>query len=345
MKTVPFTTFPGLEFDPTFSPDGSQIAFSWDGEKGDNFDIYVKLVGAGTPLRLTTDPALDGSPAWSPDGRHIAFSRLSEGERGIFIIPALGGPERKLYSGTWDDVFWVPRLSWSPDGKTLAFSEKSSTGDIYNISLLSVESLEKRKLTSPGATHLGDFFPAFSTNGRILAFARYTEFEVADLHDVPLSGGEPRRLTFDNTAVSGLDWTPDGKDIVFSSRRLGGSNLWRISASGGKPERVPVGHGGTGMSSIIGSPSLFRQAKRLAYAQISINLNIWRIQVPGSERRSSPPTRLISSSQWDREPHFSPDGKKIAFASVRSGNWEVWVCDSDGSNPVSIHGIRGSRPP
>ena len=193
---VPFTSYPGREVTPALSPDGSQIAFSWDGEKGDNFDIYVKLVGAGMPLRLTTDLADDTAPSWSPDGRHIAFCRRSGREMGIFIIPALGGAERKLHSGTWVSGPWSPRLSWSPDGKTLAFSEKSSTGDTHNISLLSVESLEKRKLTSPGATHLGDFFPAFSTNGRILTFARFTDWSVADLHDVPVSGGEPRRPHF-----------------------------------------------------------------------------------------------------------------------------------------------------
>ena len=71
------------------------MAFSWNGEKEDNFDIYVKLVDAGTPLRLTTNPAVDSAPAWSPDGRFIAFVRDGP-EAGYYIVPALGGSERKI---------------------------------------------------------------------------------------------------------------------------------------------------------------------------------------------------------------------------------------------------------
>ncbi len=97
-KTVPLTSYPGRQITPAFSPDGKQVAFAWDGEKGDNLDIYVKLVDAGTPLRLTSSPAFEWSPAWSPDARYIAFCRwFSGGDHiEIWMIPALGGAERKL---------------------------------------------------------------------------------------------------------------------------------------------------------------------------------------------------------------------------------------------------------
>jgi DNA-binding winged helix-turn-helix (wHTH) protein len=72
-QPTPLTSYPGTELTPTFSPDGSQVAFSWDGERQDNFDIYVKLVDRSDAVRLTADPARDSSPAWSPDGRHIAL--------------------------------------------------------------------------------------------------------------------------------------------------------------------------------------------------------------------------------------------------------------------------------
>src|SRR5262249_8915442 len=64
MLVVPFTSYPGEERQPTFSPDGNQVAFSWNGEKRDNFDIYVKLIGSETQLRLTTAPEADTDPAW-----------------------------------------------------------------------------------------------------------------------------------------------------------------------------------------------------------------------------------------------------------------------------------------
>src|SRR4029078_4707708 len=75
-RTSPFTTYPGREQHPSFSPDGKQIAFSWNGENGDNFDIYIKLVNSEVrPLRITSNPAEDIYPAWSPDGQQIAFVR------------------------------------------------------------------------------------------------------------------------------------------------------------------------------------------------------------------------------------------------------------------------------
>ena len=94
---VPLTSYPGNERQPTFSPDGNQVAFSWDGPEQRNFDIYVKVIGAESPLRLTTDPAVDSSPAWSPDGRSLAFLRSLPGEKAaVMLIAPLGGPERKI---------------------------------------------------------------------------------------------------------------------------------------------------------------------------------------------------------------------------------------------------------
>jgi len=71
---VPFTTYPGFAWDPSFSPDVNQVAFVWDGVKG-NDDIYIKEIGSEPPRRLTTDPHGDDSPAWAPDGHSIAFVR------------------------------------------------------------------------------------------------------------------------------------------------------------------------------------------------------------------------------------------------------------------------------
>ena len=74
-SVVPLTTYPFEEYTPTFSPDGSQVAFAWQGPKGENVDLYMKVVGEEEPVRLTKDPLVDIAPAWSPDGRWIAFLR------------------------------------------------------------------------------------------------------------------------------------------------------------------------------------------------------------------------------------------------------------------------------
>jgi len=112
---VPLTTFPGNETWPAFAPDGQQVAFAWNGEKEDNFDIYVKLVGETNALRLTTEPAVESWPAWSPDGKRIAFRRSQPGGNALWLVSPLGGAAQRLA-----DLRTTGQLSWSPDGNWLA---------------------------------------------------------------------------------------------------------------------------------------------------------------------------------------------------------------------------------
>ncbi len=127
---MPITRFQGLEVDPAISPDGKQVAFAWDGGAGDNYDIYVQSIDGGTPLPLTKNAAADHAPAWSPDGQRIAFVRVLEGKREIFVLPALGGPERRLFEAAPELSAWMwwggsHGLSWTPDGKHLVFGDQS----------------------------------------------------------------------------------------------------------------------------------------------------------------------------------------------------------------------------
>jgi serine/threonine protein kinase len=337
VKVVPFTTFHGRQQQPTFSPDGNQIAFAWNGEKRDNFEIYVKLVNTGAPpLRLTFNRADDLYPAWSPDSREIAFVRQSGSEINILLVPALGGPERRLYSGTSAFLSlyeYGNALSWSPDGKFLAFSAQRSPQEPNSILLLSRETLETRQITSPPAGFLGDSTPAFSPDGKALAFVRGSSSRDIEIYVVPAAGGEPKRLTFDGRSGRSLAWTADGREIVFSQWFSGNLRLWRVSATGGTPEQLAVG--GEGGSSL----AISRQGNRLAYSQESRSTDIWRMVISGSSTRS--PTRFISSTRPDYGPQYSPDGKRIAFTSGRSGSHEIWVCDADGQNPVQLTSFAG----
>jgi Tol biopolymer transport system component len=350
LKAVPFTSFPGKEYLPTLSPDGNKIAFDWNGEKGDNAqDIYVKQIGSEKLLRLTSDPANDFGPVWSPDGQRIAFNRITETEIAIFIVPAQGGEERKLLTlGPNMDLGGLPTLAWSPDGKFIAFTYKAPKEEPSKIFLISPDTFARQTLTSPSAENMGDFTPAFSPDSQSLAFARQGTAGTADIYIVPITGGEPRRLTFDNALLRGLAWTADGREIIFSSSRAGGagqnydyelafiSGLWRIPASGGAAERVAL----SGLNFFY--PNISGHGNRLTYVQTSSeDANIYRIEISDTTVSKNPPTKLIASTRHDGGPQFSPDGKRIVFHSARSGPLEIWMCDSDGTNLVQVTSLNG----
>jgi len=338
LSIVSLTSLSGWEYDPALSPDGTHLAFSWDGDGDERADIYVQLVGAGTPLRLTTDPADDQSPAWSPDGRHIAFLRCPGSDQGVFTVPALGGPERKLQAtACLPSVQDVGRsLDWSADGKLLAFPDKTSA-DGFSIFLLSIETLEKRRLTVPPEEHQADLRPVFSPDSRSLAFARVGGTTKPGLLVVPVAGGEPRRLSLGDVWTGGVPgghaWTPDGSSIVFSGPGTWvahSGSLWKVPATGGVPE--PLGVGGDNAS----QPSISRPGDRLAFVQTHIDTDTWEIGMSGSPPQGHSPRRVISSSRRDDGPQLSPDGSKIAFESGRSGRNEVWICDRDGANALQL---------
>ena len=337
-KIIPFTSFPGAEIEPSFSPDDKQIAFAWNGPRGDNYDVYVKPLDAGPLLRLTSHPGADRSPCWSPDGRYIAFIRFSQNEDSIVLVPTNGGPERVLYSGP-PPFFRLAghSLSWSPDGKSLAFSDRASPLAPSGIYLLSIESLERRRLTSPPDGY-GDRSPAISPGGDQLAFTRRSSNDKDDIYLAPISGGNPTRLTSDNSVITGMAWTPDGREIIFASKREGAPRLWKILASGGTPERVPASGE---------SPDTFavsRQGRFLAYASTISDRNIWRVEAQGVKSAGGgQPVKLISSTRPDDSPQYSPDGQQIVFVSSRTGTLELWMCDADGSDPVRLTSFGGPQ--
>jgi eukaryotic-like serine/threonine-protein kinase len=345
LRILPLTTYPGSEHSPSFSPDGSQVAFSWNGEKQENSDIYVRLVDGGTFLRLTMNPAADAAPAWSPDGRQIAFVRDAAG---IFLISPLGGAERKLTDLTETAGFSSDTVAWTPDGKAVAFADRTSDTPRNSIFLISTVTGERRRLTSPPASVvIGDRMPSFSPDGRSFAFVRWLNYAQSDLYISSLEKKESQRLTHDNRAIYGVAWTPDGHDLVFSSSRFGGQSLLRIPANASarsSPERVG------GVEGYAEFPVISRGSQgipaRLAYERNLDDTNIWRaeLSVSGTVRAMKSPVQLIASTRADNDPRYSLDGKRVVFTSDRSGTSELWTCAGDGSNPVQLTSFGDSVP-
>jgi eukaryotic-like serine/threonine-protein kinase len=341
-RVTPITSSPTVERNPALTTDGKQLAYVWIGEKGDNFDIYVKITDAGTPLRLTSDPAKEMSPAWSPDNRFIAFMRGDGANKGFYIVPALGGAERKITDAFgWGDAGTRPEaIDWSPDGKTLAVVDRPSENTPWSVFVVDVETGDRKRVTAPPEDLDGDVMAAFSPDGRSLAFLRRRDAGTSDIYLVPAEGGEPTQITSDGVTIRGLDWTSDGGRLVFSSERAGGNpTLWTISVDGGAPSPI------AGATDNVAEISTSAKSGRLVYAQLSIDVNLWRVEIPNTSGRRHPaiqPTKFITSNRGETDPSFSSNGQKIVFSSTRSGSSEIWVADGEGQNAVQVTNFGGA---
>jgi Tol biopolymer transport system component len=236
---IPLTTDPGFEGMPSLSPDGNYVAFiAGGGEQEKDFDLYVKQIGGGPPLRLTSGPAVEEFPAWSPDNRSIAFVRPMGDKLEVLLISPFGGPERKLAEISVDtstSIFsWAPPyLSWTPDSKYLLTMDRLSPEEPYALFILSVATGEKRRLITPTGTATADGNPAISPDGRTLAFVRVVAEGDTQLCLLPLSenyapAGDVRRLDLPQQFITSPAWTSDGREIVYSASETWASGEWRL---------------------------------------------------------------------------------------------------------------------
>jgi Tol biopolymer transport system component/DNA-binding winged helix-turn-helix (wHTH) protein len=342
-RLVPLTTYTGREYEPALAPDGNRVAFAWSGPDapiGRTASIYIKQIGEEHALRLTSVPgAIDFGPDWSPDGAYIVFGRLPAPsaapgtvEQGIYMVPAMGGAERRVCRTNWTlGPIVDSRVVWASDGKTIAFSDWPVGQSYYAVFVLDVATLSARQITFPPESSYGDTHVAFSPDARTLAFLRDTK-DGTDVYVIPAAAGSERRLTLDNrdlaghsgVGVVGLTYTSDGHDII-----LGGDVLWRIHATGKAKRAEPVrGLGLTAFNPYI-------RDNRLAFAVPTWDSNVYLLPLTG-ETDAGEPTKLIASTFLDEDAQLSPDGRHVVFLSGRTGAAEIWKANSDGSNPMQL---------
>lgn len=332
---VPITSYLGLQHNPSFSPDGTRVAFAWYEPAKRVSGIYVKSIGPGDPVALTTGEKGDFGPAWSPDGQFIAFMRPRDAwHAAVMIMASVGGQERHLTDVGFYEAYippyrheWSvasPFLAWSANGKWLiGLDEGGPTGPARAIRI-SVGTGEKRAITSPPPDSEGDGCLALSPDGKTLAFSRADIYTISMSEDM-LPIGEERRLTFDGKAIEGLAWTADGHALVFVSDRSGKLEMWRMAPLP-KADPVRINAAGPDPGAIAISP----ERNRLVYTHWWGKGSIQGISLTG--KTAGQTTTLISSSRDELLPKYSPDGKRMAFQSNRSGENEVWISDVDASN-------------
>jgi Tol biopolymer transport system component len=298
--------------------------FAWNGEYSDRFHIYVKPVGSANYLQLTKGSGEEIYPKWSPDGQWIAFQRRDDSGEHTFLVSPIGGNERRLRDGV------CLGLSWSSDSKALACASENG------LILVSIETGESRPLTSP-TKNQQDVSPAFSPDSRMLLFFRghpmlHMSLHVLDLNDDLFPRGGPRQVTAEHgnsllVPAPGVAWTPDGREAIWPMTKTTPSfkTLYRTPVDGkGSTESLPF----VGRDAYM--PAVAHHRNRLVYTHSSGHFDLW--QADGHTAGRHP----VSSSEDEYEPQFSPDGRRLAFASSRSGSGEIWVANSDGTEPVQL---------
>jgi Tol biopolymer transport system component/DNA-binding winged helix-turn-helix (wHTH) protein len=332
LEAVPFTTLPGSESFPNFSPDGNQIVFSYDDGKERN--IFVKAIGDEKVLQLTEPPGRSMCPQWSPDGRLIAYWYTVDPKArnwAIYVMTSLGGAKHKIIDmkSVELNVRKGCTVSWSLDSDSIVYADRPSADKPSGIFTLDLADPNPRRLTTaPNQTD--DLNPSVSHDGKQVVFLRQTSYSTRDLYVVPISGGEPTRLTFLNGYVQGPIWTSDDKRILFTFGPEAG-DLYSVPVSGGVPGRLPFSNGD------VGSFAISPRGDKLVYAKARIDWNIWKTSIPESVQG---PEKFIASTQDDTVQAFAPDGSKIVFYSERDGTQALWICNADGRNPTRLCEVR-----
>jgi Tol biopolymer transport system component len=322
-RLLPLASYPGVEGPPALSPDGNLVAFAWSGHvEAGATDIYVKAIGTEALRRLTETPSSEASPAWSPDGHTLAFVR--EGE-GVFTMSQLGGVERQVSaSGTY--------VAWAGDSKSVLIRDREGDAGPFGIYKIFLDTLERHRLTQ-APVGAGDWRYEVSPDGKTLAFIRYEREGIADLYVMPSQGGEPRRLTNWNAALWGLSWTPDGREIVYSVDEPTAARLWRIHAnSRGLGRGSPIANIPVAAVTLSISRPRSGEPARLAFQTITRDADLQLMDLEARLVNDVIGSKTFSkSTRIEASARFSPDGRRIAFVSHRSGNREIWVAVRDGS--------------
>jgi TolB protein len=154
----PLSTIPGVNTSPSFSPDGTRVAFA-AGAAG-NTDIYVAALAGGEPQRLTSSRAIETQPAWSPSGRQIVFTSTAAGSPQLYVMDAEGTNMRRL---TLSDKF-ADEASWAPDGVRLAYT--TWVENRFQIATLDLRTGAREVIAGPGSNES----PNWSPDGTMLAF-------------------------------------------------------------------------------------------------------------------------------------------------------------------------------
>jgi Tol biopolymer transport system component len=322
------TLDPGVNIDPAISPDGKFVAYASDRSGEGNLDIWLKQIGGGAPIRLTRDPADDSEPSFSPDGTQIVFRSNRDGG-GVYLVPALGGAERKIVDGG-------RRPRFSPDGKQVAYWKGSAypyplragSGESY------IVDLETSQTHQIGTEFAATVQPVWSPDGKTMLVLGLKDPDLLrhtfDFWMVPLAGGPPVRCPV-NSGDLAVPFAWLGDDVYFE-KGVGeaGTGIRRLRID--RKTLQPVGPQedlAVGTSDAL-TPSPAGDG-RVVFAAVARKTNIWSLPLDANRGKVTGTPKAITNDLGENMVQsISNDGKRVAFMATQfssGGGAQVWGAD------------------
>ena len=322
------TSSPGSDLSPSWSLNGTKIAFARDGE------IYVMASRGQNVTKLTSLQMNATDPSWSPDGKSIVFSAITDGtDRDIFVLDVPGKLIREITANNASNDF---EPAWSPDGKRIAFTSGVNASE-FRIQVMNPDGSGRIVLSGNGS----NLHPSWSPDGEKIAYSSNTT-KGYDIFVMDKDGGNVTKLTSVTSAESFPSWSPDGEKIVLTSNRAArgdqvhimyadGTNLQRLTRNQFRdisPEIQPLA------SPVKEELPILRQNGKIAFTSDKPGnfAEIYTMNFDGTNV-----TDLISTpDSIDFLPRWSPAGDRIAFVSDRSGLQALVIVNADGSNRKDV---------
>jgi eukaryotic-like serine/threonine-protein kinase len=368
MTIRPLASQRGLEDNPSISPDGLWVSCLYRARPSDRPQMQVHSMQGGPPIVIDTPGLMvEGPAAWSPDSSELLFSaREGAREHSIYRVSRKGGFLRPVFKCR-------PRgdpgceLDWSPDGRTLVIADRwPGNSELY---VLDLASGRRRDLIQPTDPYVKR--PRFSPDGKWIAYLKQVLMTSDDLYLIAAAGGEPRRITDNPWYLRSLTWSTDGRSLMaVSSRQTNKLQVWQFPLHGREPYpvgeldanrgsdlslarkkraltwvrdlnanslwRMPADQSDATPEPLVNSAALDIDAEwssngRMVFRSDRSGTNeLWIANADGTGVRQA--TRFRGPFVGD--PHWSPDGRSIAFTSHLDGNPDIFVmrCDQDGAD-------------
>ncbi|HVT26167.1 MAG TPA: winged helix-turn-helix domain-containing protein [Rhizomicrobium sp.] len=346
---------PALEDQPALAPNGAMIAYA-AGSGQNSRSLYLRNLTEGEAVRLTDDPRDEYSPAWSPQSDRIAFVRETPGKPcTIMVKPVPAGNEQEVAHCKTNES---SRVAWGKDG-ALYFSDAPAANQTSRIVRFDLATGKRSDVTHPNPLIANDKEPQLSPDGKTLAFYR-DQYPHSGIYLLDLASGNERRLTPDGLSVWGNGWTSDSSAVIVGTLQPDEPALWVYPLDGkpakrltfnqqefgrivGGPNNVAAVEVYTTRMSIVGAdgrtliernsdildPDMAADGSIVfvAYGTGGVSLVVKR---PGKE-----PNKIASFKQV-LNPHWSPDGSRIAFAMGDEKNSKIGVIRADGSARINV---------